>query len=99
MKKLIECYRRQPFMVLAVCIFSFCKTDAQDPTPRHALQLTAGYSVHGSGDMKGTGAGAEYIHYFSKRLFFNYNLRSTINNQKHEIIINNMATGSKQDAS
>ena len=99
MRKVIANYSFKSFFVLVIYVTSFGKADAQDPIHRHALQLTAGYSLHGSGDMKGIGAGAEYIRYSSKKLFLNYNLRSTINNQKHEIIINNISAGTTQDAS
>ncbi|MGZ5247078.1 MAG: hypothetical protein ACXWCR_08220 [Flavitalea sp.] len=81
MKKFVRCGELKFVIMFFLSVFSICRTGAQNPNPRHALQLTAGYSVHGSGDMRGIGMGAEYIHHRSQKLFLNYNLRTTINNE------------------
>ena len=64
-----------------------------------AIQLTGGYSRHGSGDMKGIVFGTEYIRYVTKRFSLSYNIRATINSGKDEFIINNLVTGARTDAS
>lgn len=99
MKHLV-CSYFQKWFVTSLCFFVIMgKALAKQSLPRHAVQLTGGYSAHGSGDMKGIVAGAEYIRYASKKLFLNYNIRSTINSQKHEFIVNNQAAGSSKDES
>ena len=64
-----------------------------------SVQLVAGYSRHGSGDMNGIVFGVEYTRHFTKKFSLNYNIRATINDSKDEIIINNTAAGTSTDAS
>ena len=90
---------KRSFILIAVFALHICKAAAQDVLPNSALQITGGYSKHGSGDMKGIGAGATYIHYVAKKIFLDYNLRTTINNGKEQITINNTTTGTTTDAS
>lgn len=72
---------------------------AQSKLPTHSLQLNAGYSRHGSGDMKGTLFGLAIGKYYTKRLSLHFNLNSTINWGKDEIIVNNLITEQRTDAS
>lgn len=72
---------------------------AQQPLPRHALQVVGGYSRHGSGDMKGVVFGTDYIQYLQPKFALAYNLRGSINSSKHTIIVNNIDWGTSHDAS
>jgi hypothetical protein len=67
--------------------------------PAKSIQITAGYSKHGSGDMNGILFGAEYIKFYSKRFSLNYNFRGTINHGKDEIIVNDLTNDIRTDAS
>lgn len=80
-------------------LFSTCRVSAQHKLPGSAIQLAAGYSRHGSGDLGGILFGTEYIKYFSNKLSLNFNIRGTINDGKETIVINNTITGSRTDAS
>lgn len=85
--------------------FCFCSllfavfTSAQDKLPGHAIHLIGGYSIHGSGDFKGIVFGTEYTNYLSKRWSITYNIRGTIHDGQEKIIINNLITGTRTDAS
>ena len=64
-----------------------------------SIQLAAGYSMHGSGDLKGIFFGTEYINFISRKFSLNYNFRASINHGKDELIVNNAVTGTSTDAS
>ncbi|MBC7829755.1 MAG: hypothetical protein H7122_18570 [Chitinophagaceae bacterium] len=64
-----------------------------------SFQVVIGYSKHGSGDMKGIVFGTEYSRYLSNIFLINYNLRASINSDKHTIIVNNTTTNTRTDAS
>ncbi len=83
----------------ACTLFFFFTTIAQDKLPDKAIQVAGGYSHHGSGDMKGVVFGVEYRQYISNRFSLNYGLRGTINSGKETIIVNNLITGDRTDAS
>jgi hypothetical protein len=72
---------------------------AQVGDNKDAIQITGGYSLHGSGDLKGIVFATEYIHFLTKRFSLNYNLRATINSGKDEYIVNNTIVGTTTDAS
>ena len=72
---------------------------AQQPLPRHALQVVGSYGNHGSGDMRGVVFGVEYINYLKPKFSLVYNLRGSINSSKHTIIVNNIDWGTSHDAS
>ncbi|MBL7740972.1 MAG: hypothetical protein JNK14_17250 [Chitinophagaceae bacterium] len=83
----------------ACTLVFFFTTMAQNKLPGKAIQVAGGYSRHGSGDLKGIVFGAEYRNYLSKRFSLNYSLRGTINSGKETIIVNNLITGERTDAS
>ena len=64
-----------------------------------SVQVMLGYSIHGSGDMKGIVFGSEYWKELSNKFSLGFMLRGTINSQKHEIIYNNTTSGTVTDAS
>ncbi len=76
------------------------KQEGESPSYNNqAIQLTGGYSLHGSGDMKGIVFGTEYIRYLKKRFSLSYNIKATINSGQDELIMNNLVTGERTDAS
>lgn len=99
MKNIANGFVSNSLIIFCVCALSVCKAVGQGSLSKRSLQITGGYSKHGSGDMKGIVAGAEYIHAASSKIFLNYNMRSTINNGTQEIIINDAVAGTTQDAS
>ncbi|MDB5231639.1 MAG: hypothetical protein JWN76_2444 [Chitinophagaceae bacterium] len=75
--------------------FSF----SQASLPWHSIELSAGYSNHGSGDMKGIVTGVPYTKYLSKKISLNYDLRNSINHSRNVIIVTNSSVGQLTDAS
>jgi hypothetical protein len=76
------------------------KRDVQRGTyKKSAIQLIGGYSLHGSGDMKGIVFGTECINYLTRRFSLNYNIKATINSSKDEYLVTNNTTGTTTDAS
>jgi hypothetical protein len=90
------------FVLKAVCVFSLSVItitgSAQSNLRDHALQVTGGYSRHGSGDMKGIVFGTEYIKYYSRHFSLDYNFRAGINNAIDKIYLYD-GTGSRTDKS
>lgn len=64
-----------------------------------AFYFSGGYSRHGSGDMKGNYFGAGFMQYFTTKLSLNYYFRGTINSSKDVIIVTDVNSGTKTDAS
>jgi hypothetical protein len=87
-------------LILTFCVLTCSNmANAQSKYPVHAIQMVGGYSKHGSGDMNGIIFGAEYIKYVNRRVSLNYNFRASINDGKDEIIVNDLLTGTRTDAS
>lgn len=78
-------------MLYLLCIISN-NTGAQE-LPTQLIQVTGGYSKHGSGDMKGIVFGTEYSKYKTTKFSWNYYFRGGINNSKHTIILNHPGGG------
>jgi hypothetical protein len=93
--------RKTFFAVISLLISCFYTRSlcAQEGPSRHALQVTGGYGLHGSGDMNGMVFGTEYISYLTKRFSLNYNFRGSINNGRDEIFVTDNNTGRQTDAS
>ena len=72
---------------------------AQKLLPSQAIQVTAGYSNHGSGDYKGVVFGADYIKYLGKKTLLDFNFKGTIHDGKDMILVTNNSTGKQTDAS
>ncbi len=75
------------------------ENEARETNGDHALQLVAGWSRHGSGDMRGIIFGAEYIRYYTKRFSLNYHFRGGINSSKDAMFYQPPGSGSYNDAS
>jgi hypothetical protein len=75
------------------------KTIERSLDNRQVFQGMAGYSEHGSGDMKGIVFGASYTYYLSKKFSLNYELRGTIHSDKDEFTYVHQPSGTTTDAS
>ena len=56
-------------ILLITGIFLYSQGYSQLKLPTSALQVSAGYSRHGSGDFEGIIFGTEYIKYYSEKTF------------------------------
>jgi hypothetical protein len=74
-------------------------TAIRDLNNKEAFQGMIGYSKHGSGDMTGIVFGASYTRYLTKKFSLNYDLRGTINYDKHEYEYIHQPSGTRTDAS
>lgn len=72
---------------------------SQPGLPNKQIQLTGGYSHHGSGDLKGIIFGAEHVKYKSKKFSIAYNLRATINDGQETLIVTDLGSGTRIDNS
>lgn len=86
-------------ILLITGIFLYSQGYSQLKLPTSALQVSAGYSRHGSGDFEGIIFGTEYIKYYSKKLSLNYNIRATINDGQETIRVHNTTSDTHTDAS
>lgn len=86
-------------ITVVTCMLLVAASASTQKLPGKILELAAGYSRHGSGDLNGIVFGTEYGRYTSKKTSFNYYFRGSINNGIDRIIINNSITGTRQDAS
>src|SRR4051794_37077813 len=97
---LINLQGKSTFKLLFVCFFisTSMYTRAQQ-LPNSAVQVSGGYSKHGSGDLNGIVFGAGYTRYMSPRVSLHYNFSATINHAKDTYLVNNNTTGVHTDAS
>lgn len=70
-----------------------------DELKQEVFQLVAGYSKHGSGDMKGIVFGAEYTKYLSRKFSLNINIRGTINHDEDKFSYLEQTTNTHIDGS
>ena len=84
---------------LLLCIILISAVNFSYSQHRHAINVMAGYSKHGSGDMRGIMFGFGIKKYHRKSLSFEYNLRSTINHSHHGYIVVNSTSGTTTDNS
>jgi hypothetical protein len=85
-------------LIISLSLISPFFLNAQKKADRH-LQMAAGYSSHGSGDLRGIVFGTEYTKYQNERFSLNYNLRAGIHFGKEKIILVNQTAGTTQDQS
>lgn len=84
---------------LTACLLVSGALHAQTQLPKSAIQITGGYSHHGSGDMNGIVFGTEYLNYLSKKFALNYNFRAGINNSTYPLHYYDPVIGKQRDAS
>lgn len=68
---------------LVYCLFFFtCAIHTRGQMINHSIQLSGGYSTHGTGDMPGFSAEVGYDHVFNKRFDMTHALTTTIHSSK-----------------
>jgi hypothetical protein len=85
-------------LIIALFFLAPLSSSAQKKNDRH-LQMSAGYGLHGSGDLKGVVFGTEFTKYKSEKLSLNYNLRAGIHFGKDKILLINQTAGTTTDQS
>ena len=91
--------KKRCFIVLFSTLMYTSSLYAQSPLPNKQIQLSGGYSRHGSGDLNGIIFGTEFVKYKSKKFSMSYNLRATINDGQETIIVNDLISGIRTDNS
>lgn len=83
---------------LLLFLFSFIVLSAQNILPQKQIQVFAGKSFHGTGDMKGISFNSEYQQYFKKRLSWSLGLGGTIHDGSFPVFFND-PSGNETDGS